>query len=96
MFANEHSIGGTATLVHVKWRAFVKVIATAERCVIIALGSLLLINIFLPSNGACILNEVECLFDELSVYLDTYADYPPSPYGVAVSMLIYKFRHVCL
>jgi len=55
----------------------VKVIGTAERYVIIALGNLLLINIYLPSNGACILNEVECLFDELSVYLDKYADYTP-------------------
>jgi len=60
--------GGTTTLVHVQWRAFVKVIATAGRYVIIALGNLLLINIYLPSNGACLLNEVECLFDELSVY----------------------------
>jgi len=62
--------GGTATLVHNKWHALVKDIVTSERYVIVAIGTLLLINNYLTSDGVCVMNEVEYLFDEISVYLD--------------------------
>jgi len=55
--------------VHSKWRTFVKVIATADRYVIISLGKLLLINIYLPNNCVNIMHEITTLFDEISDYL---------------------------
>jgi len=57
--------GGTATLVHRKWRTFVKVIATVDRYAIISLGKLLLINIYLPNNCVNIMHEITTLFDEI-------------------------------
>jgi len=69
--------GGTATLVHSKWRNFVKVIATVDRYVIISLGKLLLINIYLPNNCFNIMHEITTLFDEISVYLEQFPDYIP-------------------
>ena len=67
--------GGTATLIHNKWRAFIKIIATVERYVIIALSNLLLINIYLLNNCSSVFNEVKAIFEEISVYLDQYSNF---------------------
>jgi len=62
--------GGTATLIRIRWQGVSSVIATSERFVIVKLGSMLFINVYLPSSSSKDANVIsEATLNEISGYL---------------------------
>ena len=70
--------GGTATLIHSRWRSLTKVIATSERFVIITIGNIALINVYMPtstSNDSSVV--LDLVLNEISGYLESMPNFMP-------------------
>ena len=66
---------GVCTLVHNKYAAHVKCLMCAERFVVLAIGTTIFINVYVPSNSKENARTIQSMFTEIQEVIYQYPDF---------------------